>query len=72
MPVRMYGLGGLQHEVPLPQPGAWVKLRNVAACIINGQLQVHESETSMEPRINICACNYCCMFEWHIKSEYAS
>ncbi|BDA45056.1 probable protection of telomeres protein 1 at N-terminal half [Coccomyxa sp. Obi] len=39
MPVRMYGLGGLQREVPLPQPGAWVKLRNVAACIICGQLQ---------------------------------
>ncbi len=40
MPVRMYGLEGLPQEVPLPQPGAWVKLRNVAACIINGQLQV--------------------------------
>ncbi len=40
MPVRMYGLGGLQQEVPLPQPGAWVKLRNIAACIICGQLQV--------------------------------
>ncbi|EIE21102.1 hypothetical protein COCSUDRAFT_43452 [Coccomyxa subellipsoidea C-169] len=39
MPVRMYGLEGLPQEVPLPQPGAWVKLRNVAACIINGQLQ---------------------------------
>ncbi len=40
MPVRMYGLGGLQQEVPLPQPGTWVKLRNIAACIISGQLQV--------------------------------
>ncbi|CAL8469199.1 g8740 [Coccomyxa elongata] len=39
MPVRMYGLGGLQQEVPLPQPGTWVKLRNIAACIISGQLQ---------------------------------
>jgi len=38
--VRLYGLQGLMHEVPLPQPGAWVKLRNVAACTVSGQLQV--------------------------------
>lgn len=40
MPVRMYGLEALPQEVPLPLPGSWVKLRNIAACIINGQLQV--------------------------------
>lgn len=40
LPVRLYGLQGLLHEVPLPEPGAWVKLRNVAACTVSGQLQV--------------------------------
>ena len=45
MPVRMYGLDALPQEVPLPLPGTWVKLRNIAACIINGQLQVRPSST---------------------------
>jgi hypothetical protein len=40
MPVRMYGLEALPQEVPLPLPSSWVKLRNIAACIINGQVQV--------------------------------
>ncbi|KAK9908123.1 hypothetical protein WJX75_002953 [Coccomyxa subellipsoidea] len=39
MPVRMYGLEALPQEVPLPLPSSWVKLRNIAACIINGQVQ---------------------------------
>lgn len=30
----------LPREIPLPAAGAWVKLRNLAATLVDGQLQV--------------------------------
>jgi hypothetical protein len=43
MPVVMYGLGRMAREVPMPGPGLWVKLRNVAACVVHGQLQARST-----------------------------
>ena len=35
-------------QMALPQAGDWVKLRNVAACVIEGQIQVRDSATLLQ------------------------
>lgn len=41
LPVVLYGLDSPRAgQMALPGPGAWAKLRNVGACVIDGQLQV--------------------------------
>ncbi len=40
LPVVQHGTRSLPREIPLPAAGAWVKLRNLAATLVNGQLQV--------------------------------
>lgn len=59
LPVVTYGLGKLPRQVPLPEAGQWVKLRNVAACIVNGQLQVRFLSTSMLPMLQNSLCCMC-------------
>lgn len=54
MPVVTYGLGKLSNVVPLPEAGQWVKLRNVAACLINGQLQVRIFDARQALRCSLC------------------
>ena len=40
LPVVQHGTRSLPREIPLPAAGAWVRLRNLAATLVNGQLQV--------------------------------
>ena len=40
MPVVQHGTDSLSREIPLPAAGTWVKLRNLAATWVDGQLQV--------------------------------
>ena len=42
LPVVQHGTRSLTREVPLPAAGAWVKLRNLAATLVDGQLQVRQ------------------------------
>lgn len=35
-------------QMALPQAGDWVKLRNVAACVIEGQIQVRDPATLLQ------------------------
>ena len=43
LPVVQHGTRSLPREIPLPAAGAWVKLRNLAATLVDGQLQVGPS-----------------------------
>ena len=40
LPVVQYSMTSLPREVPVPAAGSWVKLRNLAATLVDGQLQV--------------------------------
>lgn len=40
LPVVQHGTSSLLREIPLPAIGSWVKLRNLAATLVDGQLQV--------------------------------
>ena len=40
LPVVQYSMASLPREVPVPAAGSWVKLRNLAATLVDGQLQV--------------------------------
>ncbi|CAK0784330.1 hypothetical protein CVIRNUC_007534 [Coccomyxa viridis] len=39
LPVVQYSMANLPREVPVPAAGSWVKLRNLAATLVDGQLQ---------------------------------
>ncbi len=40
LPLVQHGTSSLPQEIPLPAVGSWVKLRNLAATLVDGQLQV--------------------------------
>ena len=44
MPVVLHGMDDDPRwaQMALPQAGGWVRLRNVAACVIEGQVQVRD------------------------------
>lgn len=41
LPVVQHGTSSLPREIPLPAVGSWVKLRNLAATLVDGQLLVY-------------------------------
>ena len=55
LPVVQYSMASLPREVPLPAAGSWVKLRNLAATLVDGQLQV---AAPRPPHLHIFL--YCC------------
>ena len=60
MPVVEHGTDSLPREIPLPAAGTWVKLRNLAATWVDGQLQVtpqyciHDVNTLHHDRSGVC------------------
>ena len=59
LPVVQYSMASLPREVPVPAAGSWVKLRNLAATLVDGQLQVAVPSPS-----HLCTLLYCC-FTYH-------
>ncbi len=53
LPVVQYSMASLPREVPVPAAGSWVKLRNLAATLVDGQLQVAVRSTPL------CFCLTC-------------
>jgi len=66
MPVVQHGTDSLPREIPLPAAGTWVKLRNLAATWVDGQLQVIHQYCPRD--VNTLQCSGAC--DHHVYAVY--